>query len=216
VLLGSVVELLPQQQARNISSPVITELGRQLGLWRISLPSSIQWCNDEKLFTTGYERQGGCSCGKPDIGEDLSSVFGGKVERMMAATLRSRFYYARFMTYRPVIYKAMHFPDLLSEIDLEQCVLAVRSACMWPLLSWPSKDMKRLVPHLFTWTQSFMSILILFAYTRESSTMRQICEKYMDLSDLNETTILMIAWLKDMALLDGVADWAGKIQPCLL
>jgi hypothetical protein len=76
--------------------------------------------------------------------------------------------------------------------------------------------MKRLVPHLFTWTQSFMSILMLFAYTRESSTMRHICEKNVDLSDLNETTILMIAWLKDMALLDGVADWAGKIQPCLL
>jgi hypothetical protein len=112
----------------------MAELGQQLDLWRESLPISLQWCDEERLCTSSYEHQDNCNSGQPDAGENHSSVVGAKVQQVMSATLRSRFYYARFMTYRPVIYKAMHFPELLQEVDVEQCILAVRSACMWPLL----------------------------------------------------------------------------------
>lgn len=196
-------------------SPIIAELSRQLESWRLALPASIKWLEEETLHPSSFATRNEDGSQSVDSKEQDISEFGARAQELMVATLRSRFYYARFMVHRPAIYKAMHSPQLMTNVDAGHCAIAMNSACMWPLLCGLSEGTKRLVPHLFTWTQNFVSILVILATVRENETMRRICETSVDLSRVRTTTLLMASWLRDMASLDGTAEWAVNALPGL-
>lgn len=130
---------------------------------------------------------------------------------LVTAQLRTRFYYARFVMYRPFVYKALHFPELMTSDDASCCALAITSACNWPLAMAPPKNKKRLVPHLFAWTQNFVGILLILRMTTENEYLRQVCQDQVNLDDIQQTIALMLDWVKDARQLDGVAEWAWAI-----
>ncbi len=127
------------------------------------------------------------------------------------AQLRTRFYYARFMMYRPFVYKALHFPELMTADDASCCALAIKSACLWPIAMAPPKNKKRLVPHLFAWTQNFMGILLILRMTTENECLRRICESQVNQEDIRKTVSLMLEWIQDVKQMCGVADWSWRV-----
>jgi hypothetical protein len=127
------------------------------------------------------------------------------------AQLRTRFYYARLMMFRPFVYKALHFPDLMTADDANCCAIAIQSCCLWPASMAPPKNKKRLIPHLFTWTHNFVGILLILRMTRENGLLRQICEEQVNPDDVKRTVALLLEWMRDAKQVDGIADWSCRI-----
>jgi hypothetical protein len=191
---------------------VIKELARQLESWRSLLPRPLQWSDNDK---TEFPNMGSASRQGTD---SLFSMDQGSVPinhrnnlDIMTAQLRTQFYYARFMIYRPFVYKALHFPELMTEEDQICCALAIQSACLWPLILAPPKNKKRLVPHLFTWTQNFVGILLILRMTTENECLKKICNERVNRKDLEQTTTLMLEWIQDIKQVDGIAEWSWKM-----
>ncbi len=132
----------------------------------------------------------------------------------MTAQIRSRYYHARFVLLRPFLYKAIHFPERIAGDEAEFCALAIKAACLWSIASPSPRDRKRLVPHLFTWTQAFLGILLLFKMVEEREVLRHACEQAVSRAEMDHTTALLLEWLEDVAQLDGIAEWSFHIlQP---
>lgn len=130
---------------------------------------------------------------------------------IITGQLRTRFYYARFMMYRPFVYKALHFPELMTPQDCDCCALAIQSACLWPLALAPCKNKKRLVPHLFTWTQNFVGILLILRMTAENECLKAICDEKVNKEDMERTVVLLLDWIRDVKQVEGIAEWSWKI-----
>jgi hypothetical protein len=192
---------------------VIKELARQLESWRSLLPRSLQWSDSDK---TEYPHT--LHLPSKQGNESLFSVDQGTTPTkhqdnldIMTAQLRTHFYYARFMIYRPFLFKALHFPEMMAEEDRTCCALALQSACLWPLSLAPPKNKKRLVPHLFTWTQNFVGILLILRMTTENECLKKICSDRVGQKDMEQTTALMLEWIRDIKQVDGIAEWAWKM-----
>lgn len=104
------------------------------------------------------------------------------------------------MTYRPFVYKALHFPELMTADDCNCCALAIKSACLWPLAMAPPKNKKRLVPHLFAWTQNFMGILLALKMCSVNECLLQIVEEggVVGRAEIEATVTLMLEWMRDV------------------
>lgn len=191
---------------------VIRELARQLDSWRALLPRSLQWSDQEKFdfpIADPNVRQPNEPLFSPDQGPiPINHKYNLDV---VTAQLRTRFYYARFIMYRPFVYKALHFPDQMDQDDVSCCALAIKSACLWPIAMAPSKNKKRLVPHLFAWTQNFMGILLVLRMTTENDCLRDICESQVSLEDIEQTMRLMLEWVRDVKQLCGIAEWSWRL-----
>jgi hypothetical protein len=108
------------------------------------LPRDLQWAEDNPAsFPTpqsvnigGYNqpldpdlspRHTGVPLFSTDLDRDpVHYPYGYDVQ---VALLRTRYYYAKYMVYRPFIYKALHFPEQMTQVDAEgvaEC-LRVRS-----------------------------------------------------------------------------------------
>ncbi|OQN95427.1 hypothetical protein B0A48_18484 [Cryoendolithus antarcticus] len=192
--------------------PVITEMARQLDAWRSLLPRPLQWHDYNMLDFPISNPQ----ARRPS--EPLFSPHQGSVPinhkfnlDIVTAQLRTRFYYARFMMFRPFVYKALHFPELMTAEDANYCALAIQSACLWPVSMAPPKNKKRLVPHHFTWTQNFMGILLILRMTKEEGVLKQICEGRVDEGSMEMTVQLMLEWFRDVRQVDGIAEWSWRI-----
>ncbi|KAK3058886.1 hypothetical protein LTR09_000451 [Extremus antarcticus] len=191
---------------------VIRELARQLDSWRSLLPRPLQWSDTDKFdfpATAPNVRRPAEPLFSPDQGHvPIGHKFNLDV---VTAQLRTRFYYARFMMYRPFVYKALHFPELMSTDDENCCALAIKSACLWTMAMAPPKNKKRLVPHLFAWTQNFMGILLILRMTTENECLRVICEGQVNAEEIQRTAHLMLDWIKDVKQMDGIAEWSWRI-----
>lgn len=191
---------------------VIRELARQLDSWRSLLPRSLQWLDSDTLGFPNLDptsRRPNKSLFSPD--QDPVPIGHKYNLDIVTAQLRTRFCYARFMVYRPFVYKALHFPELMTAEDANCCAIAIQSCCLWPTSMAPPKNKKRLVPHLFSWTQNFMSILLIMRMTQENGVLRQICEEQVNPEDMKCTVTLMLDWIRDSKQVDGVAEWIWRI-----
>lgn len=117
----------PSADQKYLSS-VVQYHADQLEKWKSMLPTKLQWddarsafVDDEHLFTT-------------DIGSDSDEAarckYAGDVQ---TALLRTRYYYAQYMIYRPLVYKALHFPKSITTDDvynISSC-LKVREILSW-------------------------------------------------------------------------------------
>jgi hypothetical protein len=191
---------------------VIVELGRQLDSWRALLPEAIRWHDNDRFadLASGTAVQ--------DPNEHLLSADKGTVSTsyrssidILTAELRTRFYYARHMLYRPFVYKVLHFPELTSTDDGNFCVLAVQAACLWPVFMTPARDKQRLVPHMFTWTNSSIGVLLILRMIRVNEKLREVCEGRVSQHELDKTAALILDWLEDIRQIDATAQWAWTV-----
>jgi len=73
------------------------------------------------------------------------------------------------------------------------------------------KNKKRLIPHLFSWTQNALSISLILRMTWEDRILRQICEDQVNQDDMKRTVALVLEWMRDVKQVDGIAEWACRI-----
>lgn len=187
-------------------------MAHQLESWRSLLPRPLQWQDSDKFDFPNVD-VAGRRPNEPLFCPDQGPVpIGHKYNvDLVTAQLRTRFYYARYMMYRPFIYKALHFPELMTPDDAKCAGLAIQSALLWPLSMAPPKNKKRLVPHLFAWTQNFMGILLVLRMATENECLERICAEHVNRDDIQKTVQLMLEWIRDVKQVDGIADWSWRI-----
>ncbi|KAL1581949.1 hypothetical protein WHR41_09548 [Cladosporium halotolerans] len=194
------------------SLSLVSELARQLDSWRAVLPWQVQWF-DEDVF--GFPRSDSAESRprKPLFSYDLEAMPIGHQHNIdvAIAQLRTRFYQARYLLFRPFVYKALHFPALMTDHDSHYASLAMESICRWPILMSPPKDKKRLVPHHFAWTQNCISILLIIRMTAANEDLEGMCFKYVERTVLRKTAVLMLQWLRDLKQIDGIAEWSLQL-----
>jgi hypothetical protein len=130
---------------------------------------------------------------------------------IVTAALRTRFYYARFMIYLPFVYKTLHAPQDLSIEDTDNCLVAIHSACDWPLFMEPPRNKKRLVPNLFTWTQNFISMLLILHMAMKNPDLHAVCKGRIPAERITRAVTLMLDWIYDMRQIDTIAQWGWQI-----
>ena len=182
-------------------------MSRQLEAWRAGLPKILQWL-EEDVSNTDNDI--------PDVdtsGPRVLSIADTQVVSLSVLTseLRTRYYFARFILYRPFIFKALHFPTLMNSHDSSSCAYALKSACLWPITMAPAKNFKRFIPHLFTWTQNFIGILMILWMTQHNDCLSQIASNYLDQDSVNNTIRLTLHWIDDVKQMDGIAEWSWQL-----
>lgn len=131
---------------------VINELARQLESWRALLPAALQWSDADRF---AYPSANSLYTRRPSMPLFTVTKESMRNEQsfsaildILTAQLRSRYYYARFMIYRPFIFKALHYSELMSPEDRQLAGRCLQSALLWPIAMSTCKDRKRLVPVL--------------------------------------------------------------------
>ncbi|EMC98891.1 hypothetical protein BAUCODRAFT_384024 [Baudoinia panamericana UAMH 10762] len=214
---NSTASSLPVELPAGFGGPpvaVIHEMVRQLDSWRALLPRPLQW-NDSDRLEFPHADPTNRRPNEPLFTADQGPIpIGHKYNLdVITAQLRTRFYYARFMMYRPFIYKALHFPELMTHEDNNCCALAIKSVCLWPLAMAPPKNKKRLVSHLFAWTQNFMGILLILKMCSVNGHLRRIVDegRVVGRREVDQTIALMLEWVRDVKQMDGIAEWSWSI-----
>lgn len=213
------------------SASSLKQLTSQLNQWRGMLPPDLQWAEDDPTsFPNPQPRDSGgfnqsldpnlsphsTAAGLPLFTADLDSepVHYPYAYDIQVALLRTRFYHAKYMIYRPFIYKALHFPDQMTEEDAEGAAECLRCCTRWPLTLSPASRRKRLIPYLFCWSQNFLGILIIIYMTRHNAMLRdirtQLCGPNFE-AEINQTVEMMLDWIRDLKSTDPIALWCWNI-----
>ncbi|KAL1390850.1 hypothetical protein HDK64DRAFT_297683 [Phyllosticta capitalensis] len=195
---------------------VIRELARQLESWRSMLPQPLQWSDDppearfvygmrglEKAFDSNIFSSGASDSAVP---LDQQSAMD-----LLTAHLRSRYYQCRFIIYRPFVFKALHFPELVTQEDRMLIAMCIKSSLMWPMALAPPKNRKRLVPYPFAWTPNFLGILLILRMTTISSVLAEVCRLEVDQTEVMLTVQYMLEWIADWREMDAMASWSWTI-----
>lgn len=78
----------------------------------------------------------------------------------------------------------------------------------------PVSRRKRLIPYLFSWSQNFLGILLIFHMTRHNGMLQNIrtnmCGPTFE-ADANISIGLMLDWIRDLKSSDPIASWCWKI-----
>jgi hypothetical protein len=209
----------------------LNQLSSQLTQWRGMLPQDLQWAEDDpasfptpQSITLGRynlsldpnlsSNQG--NSGLPLFTTDLDSepVHYPYAYDIQVAWLRTSYYNAKYMVHRPFVYKALHFPEQMTQEDAEGVAECLRSCLKWPLTLSPTSRRKRLVPCLFCWSQDFLGILLILHMTRHNPMLRdiraQLCGPRFE-AEADQTVQLMLDWIRDLKSSDPIATWCWKI-----
>lgn len=81
----------------------------------------------------------------------------------------------------------------------------------WPIAFPSVRDKKRLVPNNFVWTQSFLMFLLILRVVRDSDDVWQFCKKRVGAKRIEESVDVMLDWIGDLRMVDGMARWAWRI-----
>lgn len=191
---------------------IMEEMTRQLDQWRDALPGMLQWkdSNHQDFANVSLRDQ------HPYLrlfGHVLHTEFQEAPHGLdlVLAHLRVRFYHARYLLYRPLIYKALHKPQLMTDIDRDQCKISIESACLWPLSLKPPKDKRKVLPHLFAWTQNFVSLTLVIRACCDSGVFEELGDDTGKMRvNAERSSAVMTEWLEDTRREDDIADWALK------
>ena len=179
--------------------------------WRAVLPSCLQWTNDNRTLYYVYDTHTQQLRPSNYSGQDMYPTVFPYNSDIINSQLRCRYYYCRFMLYLPFLYKVVHFPEQATEDDLKFCKLCLQACLQWPVCMSPPKGKKRLIPNTYVWTQSFLAFLLIFRLAAENEPLRHISQTQLENDKVEESTRLMLEWMKDMRHVDGVAEWSWKI-----
>ncbi|KAH7412939.1 C6 finger domain protein [Cadophora sp. MPI-SDFR-AT-0126] len=127
-------------EKRNSPSPaLLQELYFQHDQWRLSLPPIISFeDNDEVPVPTS------------------------PAHAVATGMLHSRWKIAKFHIARPFLYKALHKPHLMTEIDLQTCHDGLSAAMNWPAVVGIRRAMFSCLPLKFAFCSQFFGQLLLF------------------------------------------------------
>jgi hypothetical protein len=115
------------------------------------------------------------------------------------------------MIYRPLVYKALHFPAQMSEEDILYAAECLKACMLWPISMDPPRMRKRLIPYLFAWSQNFLGVLLILRMTSQNRMLREIAERHLNVVDVEKTVELLLDWFRDMRQIDGMAEWSWNI-----
>jgi hypothetical protein len=189
--------------------PLIQELIAELDSWRTALPKRLKWKDEGKFDYTRIDP----ITKRPH--SSFFSLFHSAQSEIIdlnvdiaVAHLRTCFYQARFLIYRPYVYKAFHHRSQVTATDRRLCAFATSAACLWPMSLSPPNSEKHLVPHIFSWTQKYLGLLLMLETCRKDGYMREICQEGNITEDLIEVSISsMKTWLEDVSQADGIGEW---------
>ena len=191
---------------------LIRELAGQLDSWRTLSTRFLQWSDEDESGFLGSDLTAGESSELLFSAEQGSIPIGHMCSLdIVGAHLKTRFCYARFMVYRPLIYKALHFPELMTMDEYHCCAIAIKSICVWPLAMAPPRYKKRLVPYMWTWSQQFMAILLILNLCTTNECLRRVVgDGLVRPQEIEQTVQLVLDWLRDAKQIDGIAErsWA--------
>lgn len=110
----------------------LRQMADQLAQWRGMLPSELQWNeNDPASYPSATpvqnrkldpspsspNRPSGPPMFTADLDDDPAPY--KYAYDIQVALLRTRYYYAKYMVHRPFVYKALHFPEQMTQADAE-------------------------------------------------------------------------------------------------
>jgi hypothetical protein len=141
----------------------LKQLAGQLAQWRGMLPRDLQWPEDdptvfpspEGAYPSGRSfnqlldpnlppSQGQASVPLFTTDLDVEPVQYPYVYDIQVALLRTRYYYAKYTVYRPLIYKALHYPEQMTQEDAEGVAKCLRVRVLLQDLSVHTNDVDRL------------------------------------------------------------------------
>ncbi|KAL1304254.1 hypothetical protein AAFC00_000669 [Neodothiora populina] len=203
-----------------IPARLIEEFDRQLQGWRSVLPAFLRW--DDSGDTPKTSPMWLSSIGSSSSDGSPASTSAGTssttldqtrkwIQDLMVHQLRSRYHYTRFMLFRPSIYKVLQMSQL-ADADVEKlCGEALREACALPMTMAFFSNKKRLMPQLYVWTQVFMSMLLILAYTDQDENLKGIADVEVDRNNMQQSVDIMISWMAEMRHIDATAEWSWNI-----
>ncbi|EDO02155.1 hypothetical protein SS1G_04631 [Sclerotinia sclerotiorum 1980 UF-70] len=126
-----------------LSASGVQQLASQLTQWRGLLPSAIQWDEDDPASFPSVQtldqqtRNIDPNLTSPASQDPRSALFSTNIDEeptrypyaydIQVAVLRTRFYYAKYMVYRPFVYKVLHFPELVTPEDAQNVAECLRA-----------------------------------------------------------------------------------------
>ncbi|KAH8754273.1 hypothetical protein BGZ57DRAFT_945050 [Hyaloscypha finlandica] len=187
------------------SATSLNQLASQLSQWRSMLPRDLQWDEDDPASFPSPQASGGYNQpldptlspqrsrpAPPLFTTDLNSdpVHYPYVYDIQVALLRTRYYYAKYMVHRPFVYKALHFPEQMTQEDAQGVAECLRH---------------------------FLGILLIMHMTQINPMLRdirtQLCGARFE-AEVNESVDLMLDWIQDLKSSDAIAKWCYRIlQP---
>jgi hypothetical protein len=113
----------------------LKQLALQLSQWRGMLPQDLQWAEDDptsypspQLEISNFEHQQ-LDPNLSQLPKTSKKLFTTDLDSepmqypyaydIQVALLRTRYYYARYIIYRPFVYKALHYPEQMTQEDAE-------------------------------------------------------------------------------------------------
>jgi hypothetical protein len=206
----------------------VKHLATQLDQWRGMLPSYLRWQEgqpdafsnpSQDLFSQGIypsPSMQDLSAASFMFTVDLDSppVSYPYVADVQVASLRTKYYYTKYLIHRPFLYKAIHHADLMTREDAEGAVECLKACLKWPITMSPTCCHKRLVPNLFFWSQNLLGILIILHLSQQHPFLSRIrttlCDDRFE-ADATETVNLCIDWIRDLKNIDATAKWCWAI-----
>ncbi|RDL36606.1 Uncharacterized protein BP5553_05958 [Venustampulla echinocandica] len=135
---------------RELTAGSLKQLASQLTQWHGMLPRELQWKEDDPASFPSpqpFNFPGSNQAVDPELAPQphppRRPLFSTDVDSepvqypylydIQVAFLRTKYYYAKYMIYRPFVYKALHFPDLMTQDDAEGVAECLRVfAHPWP------------------------------------------------------------------------------------
>ncbi|KIN04082.1 hypothetical protein OIDMADRAFT_118497, partial [Oidiodendron maius Zn] len=229
----------PLSSTNNVSlgttSSTIKQLSAKLAQWRGLLPNELQWSdNNPTSFPTLQPtnpdsfnqsldpilslsvNNSGVAIFTADL--DSEPEFYPYIYDIQVALLRTRYYYTKYMVHQPFVYKALQFSEQFTEDDARGVAECLQSCIKWPIVHSPVSRRKRLVPYLFGWSQTFLSILLMLQLTLHNPLLRdiraQFCGPVFE-AEISQTIELMIDWIRDLKGYDSIAMWCWNVLQCV-
>ncbi|KAI2616983.1 hypothetical protein GGS26DRAFT_603302 [Hypomontagnella submonticulosa] len=218
---------LPIETTISSAAVMMKQMAAQLDQWRGMLPIYLRWEGENPgAFSDPpdelYDDQSMYPSPIPDLHTD--SMFSADLDSppvsypyavdVQAASLRTRYYYVKYLIYRPFIFKALHNPDQVTRDDAEGIVECLKAMLKWPITMSPTCFHKRLIPCLFFWSQNLLGILLILHLTQQVPILVRIRASLMGTKfdqDANETVMLCINWIRDLKDTDATALWCWEI-----
>jgi hypothetical protein len=210
---GTSVERLSKPNSREgFPIGVSRALADELHAWRQTLPPRLQWSDDRKFDSIETGSPSVAHIGVFNLAKNTEPHEIDHNVDVVVAHLRTSYYQASFLLYRPFVYKAVHQPGLMTRTDRKYCAYAVQTACHWPMSLAPPENKIRLLPHLFSWTQNFLAILVILKFCSGEGPLNDICQEN-DVPEeyIRDNVVSMRTWLEDVGQMDGIAQGGLRV-----
>ncbi|KAI0110084.1 hypothetical protein F4814DRAFT_389887 [Daldinia grandis] len=218
---------LPPETPITPAAMMMKQMAEQLDQWRGLLPVYLRWEEENPgAFSNPAEEMYGDQSMYPPPVPDLHTnfMFSADLDNppvtypyavdIQTASLRTRYYYVKYLIYRPFIFKALHHPEQVTRDDAEGIVECLKAMLKWPIAMSPTCFHKRLIPCLFFWSQNLLGILLILHLTQQVPILIRIRASLMGTKfdqDANETAVLCIDWIRDLKDTDATALWCWEI-----